>query len=111
MRSEIRERVGRVLDFLPAGDPAPIAPPRAISPKTFGERALWVWILLIVGAFWAGGQNALAGGGILGHPDGIAAGVASMRDGWEAAVEGVSLETFSQKRPALKRALAQFAAN
>ena len=27
----------------------------------------------------------LAGGGILGHPDGIAAGVASMREGWEAA--------------------------
>jgi uncharacterized protein len=24
---------------------------------------LWVWILLVVGAFWAGAQNALAGGG------------------------------------------------
>jgi len=29
LRSEIRERVGRVLDFLPAGDPAPAASPRA----------------------------------------------------------------------------------
>jgi len=24
---------------------------------------LWVWLLLVVGAFWAGAQNALAGGG------------------------------------------------
>ena len=33
LRSEIRERVGRVLDFLPAGDPAPVAPPRAPTKK------------------------------------------------------------------------------
>ena len=52
----------------------------------------------------------LAGGGILGHPDGIAAGVASMRDGWEAAVSGVSLETFAQSHPALRKALLQFGA-
>lgn len=51
----------------------------------------------------------LAGGGIIGHPDGIAAGVTSMREGWEAAVAGVSLEQYAQKRPALRRALAHFA--
>ena len=34
----------------------------------------------------------LAGGGIIGHPDGAAAGVASLREAWEAAVAGVSLE-------------------
>jgi putative transposase len=34
LRSEIRERVGRVLDFLPAGDPAPVAPPRAPAKKS-----------------------------------------------------------------------------
>lgn len=33
LRSEIRERVGRVLDFLPAGDPAPAAPTRAPAKK------------------------------------------------------------------------------
>jgi putative transposase len=33
LRSEIRERVGRVLDFLPAGDPALAAPPRAPTKK------------------------------------------------------------------------------
>ena len=52
----------------------------------------------------------LAGGGILGHPDGIAAGVASMREGWDAAIAGVSLETFALTHPALRRALAQFGA-
>lgn len=50
----------------------------------------------------------LAGGGIIGHPDGIAAGVASMREGWEAAVSGVSLETYARNHPALQSALGQF---
>jgi ribulose-bisphosphate carboxylase large chain len=50
----------------------------------------------------------LAGGGILGHPDGIAAGVLSMREGWEAAVSGVSLETFAKTHPALQKALIKF---
>ncbi|MBB5390059.1 MULTISPECIES: ribulose-bisphosphate carboxylase large subunit family protein [unclassified Herbaspirillum] len=50
----------------------------------------------------------LAGGGIIGHPQGIAAGVASMKEGWEAAVSGVSLEQYAQTRPALKAALAYF---
>ena len=52
----------------------------------------------------------LAGGGILGHPDGIAAGVTSMREGWEAAASGVSLEAYASKHPALQRAIAQFGA-
>jgi ribulose-bisphosphate carboxylase large chain len=50
----------------------------------------------------------LAGGGIIGHPGGIAAGVASMREGWEAAVSGVSLETYARSHPALQGALEQF---
>jgi ribulose-bisphosphate carboxylase large chain len=50
----------------------------------------------------------LAGGGIIGHPDGIAAGVASMREGWQAAVSGVSLETYARNHPALQKSLAQF---
>ncbi len=52
----------------------------------------------------------LAGGGIIGHPDGIAAGVASMREGWEAAVSGVSLEAYAQNRTSLQGALEQFGA-
>lgn len=50
----------------------------------------------------------LAGGGIIGHPDGIPAGVASMREGWEAAVAGDSLDTYAATRPALSRALSHF---
>jgi len=34
LRSKIRERVGRVLDFLPTGDPAPAAPLRAPAKKS-----------------------------------------------------------------------------
>ncbi len=52
----------------------------------------------------------LAGGGIIGHPDGIAAGVASMREGWEAALAGASLDSYAQDHPALRRALAHFKA-
>jgi ribulose-bisphosphate carboxylase large chain len=52
----------------------------------------------------------LAGGGIIGHPDGIAAGVASLREAWEAAVEGIDLTAYAQTRPALKAALDYFGA-
>lgn len=50
----------------------------------------------------------LAGGGIIGHPDGAAAGVDSMREAWEAAAAGVPLERYAATRPALQRALAHF---
>lgn len=50
----------------------------------------------------------LAGGGIIGHPDGIAAGVASMRESWEAAASGVGLDVYAQSHPSLQRALAHF---
>lgn len=50
----------------------------------------------------------LAGGGIIGHPDGIHAGVASMREGWDAAVAGKSLDSYALTHPALSRALSHF---
>ncbi len=50
----------------------------------------------------------ICGGGILGHPDGVAAGVQSLREAWEAAVAGVPLETYARERPALARALQTF---
>ncbi len=50
----------------------------------------------------------LAGGGIIGHPDGIAAGVASMREAWEAARSGQSAQDYAKTHPALARALAHF---
>jgi ribulose-bisphosphate carboxylase large chain len=47
-----------------------------------------------------------AGGAVFGHPDGITAGCASLREAWEAAVEGVPLKEYAQARPALAAAMA-----
>ncbi|HOB95645.1 MAG TPA: ribulose-bisphosphate carboxylase large subunit family protein [Aquabacterium sp.] len=46
-----------------------------------------------------------AGGGILGHPGGIAAGVAAMREAWVAAEAGVPITEHAQRHPALAQAL------
>ncbi|WP_395674947.1 ribulose-bisphosphate carboxylase large subunit family protein [Inquilinus sp.] len=46
-----------------------------------------------------------AGGGIMAHPAGPAAGVAALRDAWEAAVDGVPLADHARGRPALAQAL------
>ena len=50
----------------------------------------------------------LAGGGIIGHPSGPKAGVQSLRESWEAAVEGVPLDRYAHDRPALRDALEAF---
>ena len=50
------------------------------------------------------------GGGILAHPGGIAAGVLSLQQAWEAALEGVPLTEYAQTRPELRSALDKFAA-
>lgn len=46
-----------------------------------------------------------AGGGIMAHPAGPAAGVAALREAWEAAVGGVPLTDHARTRPALAQAL------
>jgi ribulose-bisphosphate carboxylase large chain len=50
----------------------------------------------------------LAGGAIIGHPSGVKAGVQSLRDAWQAAVEGIPLSQYAERRPALREALAAF---
>ena len=50
----------------------------------------------------------LAGGGILGHPEGAAAGVRSLRRWWEAAVEGLTRENASQRYPELAISVEKF---
>ena len=47
----------------------------------------------------------LCGGGIVAHPWGIAAGVRSIQQAWEAAISGVALPEFAEKHPELKEAL------
>jgi 3-oxoisoapionate-4-phosphate transcarboxylase/hydrolase len=51
-----------------------------------------------------------AGGGIIGHPDGSAAGVQSMRDAWDAAAAGVPASDHAEASPALRAALDHFQA-
>jgi ribulose-bisphosphate carboxylase large chain len=46
-----------------------------------------------------------AGGGIMAHPLGTAAGVTAMQEAWEAALAGVPLAEFARTRPSLQRAL------
>jgi len=48
------------------------------------------------------------GGGIAAHPDGIAAGVQSIRDAWMAAREGVPLSHYAARSEPLRRALETF---
>jgi ribulose-bisphosphate carboxylase large chain len=50
----------------------------------------------------------MAGGGIMAHPDGPAAGVRSLRKWWEAAVQGLTLEQAAAKYPELKKSVEKF---
>ena len=50
----------------------------------------------------------MAGGGIMAHPDGPAAGVRSLQKWWEAAVEGLTLEQAAAKYPELKKSVEKF---
>lgn len=50
----------------------------------------------------------LAGGGIMAHPGGPAAGVASLIQSWEAAMRGIPLVDFAHEHTELAQALATF---
>ncbi|AHM61158.1 RuBisCo-like protein [Flammeovirgaceae bacterium 311] len=47
----------------------------------------------------------VCGGGIVAHPDGIAAGVQSIIQAWEAAIQGKSLVDYGKTHPELEKAL------
>ncbi|WP_163578128.1 ribulose-bisphosphate carboxylase large subunit family protein [Halomonas faecis] len=49
-----------------------------------------------------------AGGGIMAHPDGIGAGVKSLRQAWEAAVAGIDVDAYAREHHELARALETF---
>jgi len=50
----------------------------------------------------------LAGGGIIAHPGGTAAGVRSMQQGWEAALKGVPLNKYAEDHQELRDAIKKF---
>lgn len=67
-----------------------------------------------LGAAMTAAQSAdfmfMCGGGILAHPDGPAAGIASLREAYDALQDGQELATAAATRPALARALGFFGA-
>ena len=50
----------------------------------------------------------MAGGGIMAHPDGPAAGVRSLQKWWEAAVEGLTMDQAAAKHPELRKSVEKF---
>ncbi|MCS6835418.1 MAG: ribulose-bisphosphate carboxylase large subunit family protein [Anaerolineae bacterium] len=52
----------------------------------------------------------LAGGGIMAHPLGPAAGVASLRQAWDAALQGIDLHEYARDHVELRQSLEMFAA-
>lgn len=49
-----------------------------------------------------------AGGGIMAHPAGVASGVQSLRQAWDAATQGVTLEAYAAEHRELAQALETF---
>ena len=89
---------------------------RACQAPLFAQKPMAVMPVLSAGqtarqvpATWASLQNTdliyAAGGGIMTHPDGPGAGVAALREAWEAAMSGTPLAVFARTRPALAAAL------
>jgi ribulose-bisphosphate carboxylase large chain len=50
----------------------------------------------------------LCGGGILGHPGGIKAGVKSVLQGWECAIENHDIDSYASTHPEFQQALEYF---
>ena len=50
----------------------------------------------------------VAGGGIMAHPMGPAAGLRALQQAWEAAVKGVDLNEYAKTHPELKETIAKF---
>jgi ribulose-bisphosphate carboxylase large chain len=50
----------------------------------------------------------LCGGGIMGHPGGPTAGVTSIRQAWEAAVQGIPLGAYAQSHRELREAIEKY---
>ena len=51
----------------------------------------------------------LAGGGMMAHPGGPAAGCRAIRQAWEAAVSGIALADYAKTHPELRQSLERFA--
>jgi ribulose-bisphosphate carboxylase large chain len=106
MRSKFSESDAAVVEaahacLAPFGGLAPVMP--VFSSGQWAGHAP-----LIHAALGSTDLMQLAGAGIVSHPSGVAAGVASMREAWEAATAGLPLADYAVGRPALRAALDKF---
>jgi ribulose-bisphosphate carboxylase large chain len=97
-------------------DESVVASARECLTPRFGQRVMPV----IASGQWAGqapdtyariGSADLmhvCGGGIMAHPGGVAAGVLSVRQAWEAAMQGIPLADYARDHPELRQALERF---
>ncbi|QDV34725.1 ribulose-bisphosphate carboxylase large subunit family protein [Tautonia plasticadhaerens] len=97
-------------------DDSVVASARRCLAPLFGRRVMPV----IASGQWAGRAGEtyerigsidlmhVCGGGIMAHPDGVAAGVLSLRQAWEAALSGTPADEYARARPELRRALEAF---
>jgi ribulose-bisphosphate carboxylase large chain len=64
-------------------------------------------------ATWVALGNAdlihAAGGGLMAHPGGVAAGVRALRQAWEAAMAGIPADTYASHHSELQQALSKYA--
>ena len=100
-------------------DASVIASARACLTPLFADKPCTVMPVFSSGqtvrqapATWQAMQSPdllfLAGGGLFAHPGGIAAGVTSLKQAWEAAMAGVSLEAAAKTQRELREALDTF---
>ncbi len=97
-------------DSVIASAAACLAPFAGVSPlMPVFSSGQWAGLAPIIhGQLGSDDLMHLAGGGIIGHPHGVEAGVTSMREGWEAARKGVSLDDYADTHPALRAAIEHF---
>lgn len=100
-------------------DSSVITSARSLAEPMFGGRPMTVMPVFSSGQTvrqaaptWAalGSPDLIhaAGGGILAHPGGVAAGVLAFHEAWQAAMAGIPAEVYSRDRAALRGALAAF---
>jgi ribulose-bisphosphate carboxylase large chain len=94
---------------------------RACLAPLFSGRAPYTVMPVLSSAQWAGQAPDtfarvgtvdvmyVCGGGIFAHPGGVAAGVASVRQAWDAAMAGRSLEDHARDHSELRQALEWYA--
>ncbi len=99
-------------------DDSVVASARACLTPIFDESD--VAMLVLASGQWAGQTPDthervgsfdlmyLCGGGIMAHPSGIAAGVAIVRQAWDAALAGITLDDYAATHTELREAIEKY---